>query len=123
MRKYFSDEAWAQFGDYWSYWPPPKWLDFYLDVESALDEDPASERAEALVARFYVLWHEDTGNDPALKSAIRQGCATAWADRDNWPPPLRDAWSSFDWDAIGRFIGAASLAALERRGPQFFAPR
>ena len=122
MRKYFSPEAWAKFGDYWVDWPPPQWRELFRDAEAALTENPESEKAEALVARFYALWHEESGDDPIVKAAIREGSARAFRDRDNWPPRLQRRWMEFRFQDITRFLGKAAIAAFRRRGPQFFAP-
>jgi len=122
MRRYFSPEAWAKFGDYWVDWPPPRWRELFRDAEAALGESPDSERAEALVARFYELWHAESGDDPELKVAIRNGNRKAFLDRDNWPPRLQRRWLEYRFIEIGRFLGKASMAAFKRRGAQFFAP-
>jgi MerR family transcriptional regulator, thiopeptide resistance regulator len=122
MRKYFSPEAWAKFGDYWVDWPPPQWRELFRDAEAALDENPESEKAEALVARFYALWRAESGDDPNLKAAIREGSMKAFLDRENWPPRLQRRWMEFRFRDITRFLGKAAIAAFRRHGPQFFAP-
>jgi DNA-binding transcriptional MerR regulator len=122
MRKYFSPEAWAKFGDYWVDWPPPQWRELFRDAETALGESPDSEKAEALVARFYALWHDNSGDDPNIKEQIRTGSAKAFLDRDNWPPRLQRRWMEFRFPEITRFLGKAAMAAFRRHGLQFFAP-
>ncbi|HEY7188473.1 MAG TPA: MerR family transcriptional regulator [Vicinamibacterales bacterium] len=122
MRKYFSPEAWAKFGDYWVDWPPPQWRELFRDAEAALDESPEGEKAEALVARFYALWHAEAGDDPDVKHQIRTGTARAFLDRDNWPPRLQRRWMEFRFPEITRFLGKATMAAYKRHGLQFFAP-
>jgi hypothetical protein len=122
MRQYFSPEAWAKFGDYWVDWPPPQWRELFRDAEAALTESPESETAEALVARFFELWRAEAGDDLQLKAAIREGSIKAFRDRENWPPRMQRRWMEFRFPEICRFLGAASIAALRRRGVQFFAP-
>ena len=124
MRGYFSPEAWAKFGDYWVDWPPPQWRELFRDAEVALThgENPESDKAEALVARFYALWHAETGDDPTLKAQIKAGTARAFLDRENWPPRLQRRWMEFRFPEITRFLGKAAMAAFKRRGAQFFAP-
>ena len=122
MRKYFSPEAWAKFGDYWVDWPPPQWRELFRDAEAALGESPEGEKAEALIARFYALWHAESGDDAALKEQIRNGTARAFLDRDNWPPRLQRRWMEFRFPEITRFLGRAAMAAFKRHGLQFFAP-
>jgi MerR family transcriptional regulator, thiopeptide resistance regulator len=122
MRQYFSPQAWAKFGDYWVDWPPPQWRELFRDAEATLNEGPESDKAEELVARFYALWHAESGDDPEVKAAIRAGNARAFLDRENWPPRLQNRWLQYRFAEIGRFLGKASLAAFKRRGAQFFAP-
>jgi DNA-binding transcriptional MerR regulator len=122
MRQYFGPEAWAKFGDYWVDWPPPRWRELFRDAEALLNDAPDSEKAEALVARFYALWHAETGDDPQLKAAIRFGAMKAFLDRENWPPRLQRRWYEYRFREIGQFLGKASMAALRRHGAQFFAP-
>jgi len=122
MRKYFSPEAWAKFGDYWVDWPPPQWRELFRDAEAALGESPEGDKAEALVARFYALWHAESGDDPDLKHQIRTGTARAFLDRDNWPPRLKRRWIEFRFPEITRFLGKATMAAYKRHGLRFFAP-
>jgi len=122
MHQYFSPEAWAKFGDYWVDWPPPRWRELFRDAEAALGASPDSETAEALVARFFALWHAESGDDPQLKAAIRYGSMKAFLDRENWPPRMQRRWLEFRFPEIHRFLGAATLSALKRRGVQFFVP-
>jgi len=110
------------FGDYWVDWPPPRWRELFRDAEALLNEAPDSEKAEALVARFYALWHAETGDDPQLKVAIRFGAMKAFHDRENWPPRLQRRWYEYRFTEIGKFLGKASMAALRRHGAQFFVP-
>ena len=84
-------------------------------------EDPRSERAEALVARSWALWHQDSGADPEIKAAIKYGNGRAYHDRQNWPHTLRQRWEEFRMNDVGRFLGAASMAAFKRRGVEFYA--
>ena len=122
MRQYFGPEAWAKFGDYWVDWPPPRWRELFRDAEALLNEAPDSEKAEALVTRFYALWRAETGDDPQLQAAIRFGAMKAFHDRENWPPRLQRRWYEYRFKEIGQFLGKASIAALRRHGTQFFAP-
>ncbi len=53
-----SDEAWAKIAQRREAWTPEMqkevskaWTDLFREVEAALDEDPASEKAQGLAAR------------------------------------------------------------------------
>lgn len=59
MKKYYSDEAWAKIEQRKPAWSPElqervsrEWTELFRDVEAALGEDPGSERARALAARW-----------------------------------------------------------------------
>ena len=52
-----------------------------LNVEAALGEDPASEQAQALVARWRTLVEGFTGGDPE----IQKGLNRMSSDVPNWP--------------------------------------
>ena len=64
------------------------WNDLFRDVEAALGEDPASPKAQALAARWRALVGEFTGGD----TEIKKGSNAMWADKSNWPEPLRSQY-------------------------------
>ena len=74
----------------------------YRDLEAALGEDPASEKVQALVAR----WRSLSSGDPE----VREGAAKAWADRNNWPAAMQQRIADFHLDKIAPFIGQAMTA-------------
>jgi DNA-binding transcriptional MerR regulator len=52
MRKYFDDDdSWEQAKLHYERWPSSRWRDLYRDVQAALDQDPSSDDAQALVRR------------------------------------------------------------------------
>ena len=82
MRGYFSDEAWTKWGErYFHDWPSAAWRALFRDIESSLDEDPGSERAQDLLARSTKLWQGDIESDTALLRAVREGYGKAWSER------------------------------------------
>ena len=76
---------------------PREWQKLIGEVEAALAEglDPASERAQALAARWDGLVEEFTGGDPAIRESLRR----LYADQANWPStfqkPYPDEASAF----------------------------
>lgn len=81
-------------------------LDLWLQVGASLDEDPASEKAQALLDRWMEFVHESTGGDLELKA----GALKAWADRQNWPAAMQQEISSFNLEKVAAFIGQAHAA-------------
>jgi DNA-binding transcriptional MerR regulator len=90
-KKYFSEEAWARvlgmrdqtveaFSASWQ-----SMVDLFHDIEAALGEDPASEKAQSLVNRWLAQIEDSSGGDPE----VRAGLMKAWADRENWRATLR----------------------------------
>jgi DNA-binding transcriptional MerR regulator len=117
MRSYFSDDAWAKWGeDYFHDWPSPAWRAVFRDVEAALDVDPGSERAQALLARATELWNASIGSDASLARAVRHGYGQAWHVRDRWPRELQRRYAEFRIEAIARFLGAVAMASWRRDG-------
>ena len=105
-KKYYSDEAWEKLkqetpeeGERRSL----EWFDIYLEASGLLDEDPASDRAQELTARWMDLAYRSTGSDLELHA----GALRAWADRQNWPPAIRELIASFHLEEISAFIGKA----------------
>jgi MerR family transcriptional regulator, thiopeptide resistance regulator len=87
-RKYYSDEAKAKIEERRTLWNPElqaqvtkDWNELFADIQASLDEDPASEKAQQLAARWKTLLAGFTGGDPE----IQKGLNKMYADRDNWP--------------------------------------
>lgn len=102
MRKYYSDEAWAQWQHYYDDWPPAAWQALYRDIGAAIGSDPAGPRAQALADRWQALTTHD-----AVTPAVRTGMIKAWADREHWPPSLKRRMEEFDVERATRFIADA----------------
>jgi len=102
IKKYYSEEAWSKVGPRYEGEFSQEWIDLYRDLEAALGEDPASEKVQALVARWKAL----TIDDPE----VREGFYKAWADRNNWPAALQQRIVEQHIDKIAPFIGQAMTA-------------
>jgi DNA-binding transcriptional MerR regulator len=102
MRKYYSDDAWAQWQHYYDDWPSPAWQALYRDITAALGSDPAAPLAQALADRWQALTKKD-----AVTPAVRTGLIKAWADREHWPAPLKRRIEEFDIERATRFIADA----------------
>ncbi|MGD0831387.1 MAG: TipAS antibiotic-recognition domain-containing protein [Terracidiphilus sp.] len=102
MKKYYSEEAWAKVAPRYEEDFSREWIDLCRDVEAALGEDPASDKAQALVARWMAL----SSSDPE----VREGAMIAWADRNNWPAAMRQRIAEYHLDKIAPFIGQAMTA-------------
>jgi DNA-binding transcriptional MerR regulator len=61
MQRYYSAEAWLKHRPYYEHWPPADWRNLYQEVEAALGEDPAGEKAQALATRWMQLRDRETG--------------------------------------------------------------
>ena len=117
MRRYFSDEAWAKWGEpYFHEWPSAAWRALFREVEASLDDDPGSARSLELLNRSMTLWHADIGSDAALARAVREGYGKAWQARDCWPRELQRRYAEFRIEEIARFLGAVQMASWRSRG-------
>ncbi len=106
MKRYYSEEAWLKQRRRYEEGPSQEWKDLYREVEAALEEDPAGERAQALAARWMELTARGSGGDPEVQA----GAIKAWADRNNWPAALQQRVSEYKLDKLAPFIGKAIAA-------------
>jgi MerR family transcriptional regulator, thiopeptide resistance regulator len=124
MRRYYTEEAWAKRMQLREQRSPEtlegykqEWRKLFLEVETALDLDPAGETAQGLARRWVLLAEVATGGD----AEIRVGAIKAWKDHQNWPPAEQEVRLAYygldagsDRDAsmrrlerVGKFIGQA----------------
>src|SRR5437016_1575555 len=107
--KYYSDEAQAEIAKRAATIPRDvieqsqrDWATLIKEVEAAAaaDEDPASEKSQALAARWSELIKGFTGGNPE----IQKGLNKMYADRNNWPAsmprPFDDAVQAFIVEAM-----------------------
>jgi len=110
MKQYYSDEAWNALTRRRDEMraavnrSPEQWMELFRDIEAALDEEPASERVQALVARWEALVESFTGGNADIADGLRK----AWGDREHWPAQLRQASAPFSDQRLWAFIGAAA---------------
>jgi hypothetical protein len=79
------------------------WTALIAEVEAAKDEDPASDRAQALARRWRDLVAQFTGGD----AGIQKGLNGLWSDPTHWPKGFKKPWS----DAADAFIKRAMKRA------------
>ncbi len=110
MKKYYSSEAWAKIGQRKPVWSPElqervsrEWTELFRDVEAALGEDPGSEKAQALAARWTNLVEQFTGADPE----VTIGVTKLYADRPNWPATMNQQMAPFSNRQVWEFMGKA----------------
>jgi hypothetical protein len=103
MKNYYREEAWALFQERHPVWPSPAWFDLFRDVEKALGEDPAGEKAQTLAARWRELRVSDAAGDPR----IHWGLIKAWRDRRYWPEEVQKHLSESHFNEISGFMGRA----------------
>jgi MerR family transcriptional regulator, thiopeptide resistance regulator len=109
-KKYYSEGAQAKLAERRKEWKPEMqaevtraWSDLFHDVEEALNEDPRSEKAQVLAARWRELVEGFTGGDPDVSG----GLGKAWADRENWPGGMKEQSAPFANPKIWAFIQKA----------------
>ena len=84
-----------------------QWAGLVADVQRALDEDPASPRAQALATRWVSLLERLMGGpvDPATL-----GAAAAHQGMDTWSPSVASFADKRVWDFMSQALSAASAA-------------
>ena len=112
-KKYYSQEAQAKIEERKQLWSPEnqerwskEWSDLFRDVEAALGEDPAGEKAQALAARWKKLVEGFTGGD----REITAGLSRMYKDRPNWPASMQQRVQPFSNKKVWEFIQKASGA-------------
>lgn len=86
------------------------WQDLFRDVEAALNEDPASEKAQELGRRWKALVGGFTGGNPE----VAQGLNKLYADRPNWPDTAKQQMAPFSnqrvWEFMGRVLNCKAIS-------------
>jgi DNA-binding transcriptional MerR regulator len=109
MERYFkTDAAWTRGRRYFEAWPTEPWRELFRDVAAARGDDPASDRARSLAARWDALFQADTSGD----FAFRAGLWRAWHDFHQWPDSLKQPVAAFDFVALWKFIAEVSWARV-----------
>jgi MerR family transcriptional regulator, thiopeptide resistance regulator len=107
MKKYYTTEAsWERHRRYYEEGPALEWRELYRDAAGLLDEDPAGEKAQALVERWFELSLKAYCGDPELQI----DSPTAWMDRERWPPVMRQRLAEFRLEQVTEFINHAAMA-------------
>jgi DNA-binding transcriptional MerR regulator len=113
-KKYYSEEAQAKVEERKQLWSPEnqerwskEWSDLFRDVEAALGEDPAREKAQALAARWKKLVEGFTGGDPQITA----GLSKMHQDRSNWPANMQPRMLPFSNKKVWEFIQKAFAAS------------
>jgi MerR family transcriptional regulator, thiopeptide resistance regulator len=118
MTKYFREEARPALEARKVEWTPElqaraeqDWSDLFRDVRLALDEDPASPKAQALVDRWNALLEAFLGGDTQLVHGVK----ALYADRANWPADFQEKMAPFSDARVWEFY---RRAAAVRRASQ-----
>jgi MerR family transcriptional regulator, thiopeptide resistance regulator len=116
MRKYYTDEAWAELTRRREAMTEKlreiamegtrKWEALFKDITASIDADPAGPVAQALLDRWKALIDEFTGGNQAIK----EGLGRAWADRENWGEQTRKHTQTFNDPRVWEFIKKAGAA-------------
>jgi DNA-binding transcriptional MerR regulator len=107
IERYYSPEAWTRIKDVHPGWSPElpgkayqDWLDLFRDVEAALGEDPAGEKAQVLGERWKAMEIAYTCGD----SEIAEGLNRMFADKSNWPDSMRERMAPLKNPAVWKFM-------------------
>lgn len=112
-KKYYTEQAQAKIEERKKLWSPEnqerwtkEWSDLFRDVETALGEDPASRKAQALAMRWKKLVEGFTGGDPQITA----GLSKMYQDRPNWPANMQQRVEPFANKKVWEFIQKAFAA-------------
>jgi DNA-binding transcriptional MerR regulator len=111
VKKYYTEEQLQTLAARWSPELQEKasreWAELIREVGASLSEDPASEKVQALAARWAELIEAFTKGDPGIEQSLRN----LYADQANWPSTFNKPCSS----EVGVFMAQAMAI---RRGKE-----
>jgi hypothetical protein len=110
MKKYYSEEAWERHRRYYENGPALEWLELYRDANALLGEDPGSPEAQALADRWLTLSVRAYSGDPEVQT----DSPTAWMDRENWPPAMKQRITGFNLEEVSTFLQRVAMSARKR---------
>ncbi len=90
-----------------------QWSELIADVEQSLSEDPASEKVQALAARWNALIEEFTGCDKDIEESV----AKVWANREAWPVSMEGKTPAIRpqvWGLIARANRTSGYSGSEK---------
>jgi DNA-binding transcriptional MerR regulator len=115
-KKYYSEEAQAKVEERKQLWSPElqewvtrEWNELFRDVEAALHEDPAGEKAQSLAARWKKLVEGFTGGDPQITA----GLSKLHQDKQNWPAAAHERMKPFGNPKVWEYIQKAFAAGIK----------
>ena len=88
-----------------------KWNDLFRDVEGALDEDPAGEKAQALAGRWGALILAFTGADPG----VTRGLNNVWKYPSGLPEETQERMQAYMNPKVHEFSQKAFAAGKKGR--------
>jgi MerR family transcriptional regulator, thiopeptide resistance regulator len=110
VKNYYSEEQLEKLSKGWSPQLQEKaerdWATLIKDVEAAVDEDPASDRAQSLAQRWSELIEAFTGGDPGIEQNLKK----LYADQADWPSTFQNPCSN----EVGAFIAKAIAIRKQR---------
>jgi hypothetical protein len=80
-------------------------VDLFRNIESALGDDPAGERAQVLVFRWREQMDDASSGDPEVKAGLMK----VWANRHHWPATLQWQMEGLHMLSHERFEQAATF--------------
>lgn len=100
VEKYYTQEQLAELAQRYSPEVQEKasrdWAALIQEAEASLNEDPASEKVQALAARWSQLIEAFTMGNPAIEENLKK----LYADQANWPSTFKKPYS----DEVGAFM-------------------
>jgi MerR family transcriptional regulator, thiopeptide resistance regulator len=116
-RQYYSEAGQAKVDSRRHLWSPElqervtkQWNDLFVDIEGALNDDPASDKVQKLLSRWRELVAGFTGGDPE----IQKGLNKMYSHMPNWPTERRAQFGVKPH--IAEFIDKARAAAAAAPG-------
>jgi DNA-binding transcriptional MerR regulator len=110
MKRYYSKEGWETRRRYYEEGPSAEWQELYRDVRGLIGEDPGSEKAQAVADCWLALSLRAHRGD----AEVQTDSMTAWADRANWPPVMKQRVAELRLEEVNEFIKQAAMSSPKR---------
>lgn len=114
MKKYYSDAAWEMRRRFYEEGPSPEWVELYREVGAMLDEDPGSDRAQAVAEKWLALSIRANSGD----LSVQTHSGTAWMEREHWPPAMKRTIAEYKLEEVHEFIRQTAIYSRKK----YFSP-
>jgi hypothetical protein len=110
MKRYYSDAGWEQRRSYYENGPSAEWQELYREVRGLLGKDPGSQQAQDATDRWLALSIRAYRGE----AGVQTDSPGAWADREHFPPFMKQRIAEFQLEEVTDFIEQAAMSSRKK---------